>query len=287
MSRTAKSNAPWRGTRFLDLNTITDIVSPGARENIPPHAPHDAFLGGGTWLFSEPQTNLQRLIDLTQLGWDPLIVTPAGLQIAATCSIATLAAFEAPADWVAAPLILQCCRALLGSFKIWYMATVGGNLCMALPAGPMTALAVALDATCLIWTPDGGERVLPAQNFVLGPERNALAPGEILRRIDISIAALRARTAFRQISLSPQGRSGALLIGTLTPQEFTLTVTAATKHPIRINFGELPNEQNMRRLIDEQIPDRAYYDDVHGRPAWRRRMTTMLAEEIRRELSPP
>ena len=34
-----------------------------------------------------------------------------------------------------------------------------------------------------------------------------------------------------------------------------------------------------------EIPDDLYYDDVHGRPDWRRHLTGLFAEEIRAELS--
>jgi hypothetical protein len=37
--------------------------------------------------------------------------------------------------------------------------------------------------------------------------------------------------------------------------------------------------------IGSAIPDALYYDDVHGRPDWRRHMTCRFAEEIRVELS--
>jgi len=244
----------------------------------------DAFLAGGTWLFSEPQPGLSRLVDLTRLGWTPLRVTAAGLEIAATCTIAMLAAFEPPPDWVAGPLIVQCCRALLGSFKIWNMATVGGNICMGLPAGPMTSLCTALDGECVIWAPGGEERRMQVKDFVLGPQHNALLAGEFLRRIEIPLAALKTRTAFRQISLSPLGRSGALLIGTLG-EGFTLTVTAATRRPVRMAFESLPGVDELAARMAAEIPDSLYYDDVHGRPDWRRHMTYVFAEDIRRELA--
>ena len=35
----------------------------------------------------------------------------------------------------------------LASLKIWNAATVGGNICMSLPAGPMISLTAALEAT--------------------------------------------------------------------------------------------------------------------------------------------
>jgi CO/xanthine dehydrogenase FAD-binding subunit len=268
----------------MDLNTVTEIAIPQSRADLPPHAQGDAFLAGGTWLYSEPQPSLTRLIDITQLPWPPLIADDTGLQIAATCTIATLAAFDPPPSWTAGPLILQCCRALLGSFKIWNMATVGGNICMALPAGPMTSLATALRATCLIWTPGGAERRLPIENFVLGPQQTALAPGELLRAIEIPMKALLARFAFRQISLNPVGRSGALLIGTLAPTGFALTITAATTRPIRLDFPALPTRPQLADRL-AAIPDALYYDDVHGAPAWRRHMTFRFAEEIRQDLA--
>ncbi|HQT44200.1 MAG TPA: FAD binding domain-containing protein, partial [Halothiobacillus sp.] len=160
----------------MDLNSIENILIPRSRSEIPELTERDAFLAGGTWLFSEPQPALNRLVDLTNMNWAPLTLTATHLQVSATCKIAALAAFEPPHDWLAGPLILKCCRALFGSFKIWNMATVGGNLCLGLPAGPMTALAIALHATCIIWRPDGTDYTIPAVQFVTGPQQNALGP---------------------------------------------------------------------------------------------------------------
>nr|WP_204262950.1 FAD binding domain-containing protein [Methylobacterium sp. BTF04] len=246
--------------------------------------PGDAWLAGGTWLFSEPQPALRRLVDLSRLGWPPYQITDDGLVVGATCTIAELDRLELPGAWIAAPLVGQCCRALLGSFKIWNMATVGGNICLALPAGPMISLAAALDATCVLWTPDGAERRMAVVDFVLGSQQTALAPCEILRCIDLPVAGLRRRTAFRQISLSPNGRSGALLIGTLDAAgAFILTVTASTRRPRQMSFPNLPDAATLHAAIARGIPDTLYHDDVHGAPDWRRHMTFLLAEEIRSE----
>ena len=188
----------------MDLNTIETVLGPGTRADLAAWQPGDAWLAGGTWLFSEPQPDLRRLIDLGRLGWTPLCVTRSGLEIAATCTIAELARFEPPREWTAGPLFGRCCRALVGAFKVWTTASVGGNLCLALPAGPMIALACALEAACVIWTPDSGERRLAVPDFVIGPQRTALRPGEVLRSIEIPGSALRRRTAFRRLSLSPR-----------------------------------------------------------------------------------
>lgn len=270
----------------MDLNTITEVARPSGRNELPAWRDGDAWLGGGTWLFSEPQTRLTRLIDIGGLGWQPLRASGAGLEIAATCTIAQLDAFAAPVEWIAAPLIDQCCRAFLASFKIWNTATVGGNLCMSLPAGPMISLTAALEGVCTIWTPEGAERRVAVADFVLGPLRNVLKRGELLRRIDIPASALIKRTAFRQISLAKIGRSAALLIGTFDPPtgEFVLTVTASTPRPVKFSFSALPSKEELRARIEREISPEAYYDDIHGLPTWRRHMTLHFAEEILREL---
>jgi CO/xanthine dehydrogenase FAD-binding subunit len=269
----------------MDLNTIKEVAHPQKREQLPIWTAGDAWLAGGTWLFSEPQAHLTRLIDLTDFKWPALTIGETGLTIAATCTVAQLDALACPPEWLAAPLINQCCRAFLASFKIWKTATVGGNLCMSLPAGPMISLTAALDGVCTVWKADGGEQRISVADFVTGSRRNILAPGDLLRQIEIPLAALQRRAAFRQISLTPVGRSAALLIGSLSSEgAMALTVTASTARPVQLAFSRIPDPRELREAIRERIPDGIYHNDVHGKPAWRKHMTLRLAEEIRTEL---
>ena len=270
----------------MDLNTVTEVVHPQARSQLPSWTAGDGWLAGGTWLFSEPQSHLKRLVDLADLKWPALTVTETGLEIAATCTVAQLEGFSYPVDWAAAPLVNQCCRAFLASFKIWKTATVGGNICLSLPAGPMTSLTAALDGICTIWTADGGEARIPVAEFVRGNQRNVLHAGDLLRKIELPLEALKSRAAFRQISLTPVGRSGALVIGMLgTAGDFHLTVTASTVRPVRLTFAHIPQVDELKNEIHRRIADTLYHDDVHGKPQWRRHMTERLAEEIRSELA--
>jgi CO/xanthine dehydrogenase FAD-binding subunit len=269
----------------MDLNTVTEVAHPQRREQLPVWTAGDAWLAGGTWLFSEPQAHLRRLIDLTGFKWSALTASETSLTIAATCTVAQLNAFPCPPEWIASPLIDQCCRAFLASFKIWKTATVGGNLCMSLPAGPMIALTAALDGVCTIWKADGSEARIGVADFVTGDQRNVLAAGDLLRQVEIPLAALTRRSAFRQISLTPVGRSAALLIGSLGAQgNLALTVTASTARPVQMSFAGIPQAGELRDAILHRIPDELYHNDVHGKPAWRKHMTLRLAEEIRGEL---
>jgi CO/xanthine dehydrogenase FAD-binding subunit len=277
----------------MDLNTITEIVRPGSRASLPNWTAGDAWLAGGTWLFSEPQPRLSRLIDLNDLHWPALTITEDGLDIAATCTIAELNALSSSLaaartrEWSAAPLFEQCCKAFLASFKIWKTATVGGNLCMSLPAGPMISLTTALNGVCTIWTPAGTERHVNVVDFITGAQRNTLAAGELLRSIRLPAASLKARSAFRQISLAALGRSAALVIGTSAKNApaLTLTITASTARPVQLIFETPPSATTLRDCILQEIPDGLYHTDVHGHPLWRKQMTLRLAEEVRAELA--
>lgn len=277
-----------KGRHRLNLTTIQEIRPATNAQTEPTEwRTGDSWLAGGTWLYSEPQPHLRRLFDLQALGWDPLVVSPDGLRIAATCTIAQLNDLAPPSDWLAAPLIQQCSRALLASFKIWNAATVGGNICMSLPAGAMISLTTALEGVCTLQDLSGGERRVAVEDFVTGDHHNVLRRGEVLRAVDLPISALRKRTSFRQQALTKLGRSTALLVGTFSDDDgsFMLTVSAATVRPIRLVFPRFPDETTLRAGIHDDIDDSMYHDDVHGSPAYRKHLTFYFAEEIRRELA--
>ncbi|GAA0565456.1 FAD binding domain-containing protein [Paractinoplanes ferrugineus] len=259
----------------MDLNTVAEVISPAGPGQ---WRPGDAWLGGGTALFAEPRPHLSRLLDLPSAGWPALTLSDDALEIAATCTIAELADSGYP-------LARQCCQAFLASFKIWNVATVGGNLCAALPAGPMISFGAALDGVCLILGPDG-PREVPVADFVTGEGTTVLDDSELLRSITVPLSALSAAFAFRQGSLHEHGRSGVLLIGRRTADGgLALTVTAATKRPYVLRFRGLPNAEVLQIALSERIPPDAYVGDVHGLPTWRRHLTRLYAEEIRQELA--
>jgi len=269
----------------MDLGTITDVVRVPDAEPGSTWRTGDAWLAGGTWLFSEPQPHVRRLVDITTLGWEPITVTDDGLEIAATCTIRDLYGFVPPAHWSAGPLVAQCCDSFLSSFKIWNAATVGGNICMSLPAGPMISLSVALEASYTLWARDGSRRTVDAADFTTGDNENVLDDGEILRRIDLPQAALRKRTAFRRMSLIAHGRSTALIIGTLDEDSgrFLLTVTAATARPVRLAFDATPTPDDLTDALNETVDE--YFDDPNGSPAYRHHLTHRFGHEIRAELA--
>ncbi len=270
----------------MNLNTITEVKRPKSFEDIEWRDGH-AFLGGGTWLFSEPQVTTDTLVDLDQLGWPALTTTPEGLEIAATCRIVELHDFKGPPAWKAVPLIDKCIDCFLMSFKIWNAATVGGNIVMSLPAGAMISLTAALEGICTLWPQNGKPHQVPVVDFVTGMHTNVLQKGELLRSIFLPASALTKRFAMRQVSLTHFGRSAALIVATVKDDgsDFLLTISAATPRPVHIRFKKTPSANELHQAIDQRLPPGTWFSDVHGSAPYKRHVTFYLAEQIRAELS--
>lgn len=273
----------------MDLNTVDVVSVPTRRDDLWPLGPADAILAGGTWLFSEPQPGLRRLVDITRLGWPSISMTDNGIELAATCTLADISRLSTTLsasrpDWPAATLLHRCCTALLASAKIWHTATIGGNICLSFPAGAMISLVSALDGTVTVWRPDGTEYTMPVAEFVTGQATNVMAPGDVLRSILLPTSAMQARAAIRKLAPSPLGRSGVVVIGRRDPAQLVLSVTAATVRPYVFRLPATPSSSTVHAALAE-IPDDAWTVDAHGDPDWRRAVTYVLADEILAELT--
>ncbi|MFR9752917.1 FAD binding domain-containing protein [Nocardia sp. 004] len=277
----------------MDLDTIREIVVARERADLGLLDPSAAVLSGGTFLFSEPQDQLVRLVDITSMGWPALRAVDDGLEIAATCTLAEFSGAMPGHElgvpvlrelWPGTALFAQSCRALLASHKIWRTATVGGNVCLALPAGAVLGALVALDGVALVWAADGSDRVVPMRDFVLGPGRTVLRQGEVLRSVFLPPASLLAHTSFRKIAFAPLGRSGAVVMGRREPDgRSAITITAATTRPVVLDFSAPPSESTVQRALDAIEPG-LWFADPHGSPEWRQHVAGLLAREAAGEL---
>ena len=266
----------------MDLHTVTGYRFAHDRADLA-LAPGERIVAGGTWMFSEPQIDVDGLVDISRIGWPAIEYRPdGGLRIAANCPIAELAALRPQSGWRAHPLFAQCAHALLASFKIWNMATVGGNICRSFAAASMVSLTVALDGSAHIWRPDGTDRDIPVGELVTGNGTNTLESGDVLRAIDIPAYALQGTTAFRKIALAELGRSGVVMTGRLDEDGTVVVgITAATEWPTVLRYPSMPDAD---RLRDDVGSAAGYYTDPLGAADWRRATSMVFAEEIRAEL---
>ncbi len=82
------------------------------------------------------------------------------------------------------PVLFQAAESL-ASRQIRNVATVGGNICTASPAGDIACAFVALEAECDILASDGGVRTIPLEKFITGVRKTVLKKDEILHSVTI------------------------------------------------------------------------------------------------------
>jgi len=86
----------------------------------------------------------------------------------------------------------------VGSVQIQNSGTVAGNICNASPAADGMPCLMALDAQVEIASATG-TRTLPLSQFVNGPRRTALEPGELVTAITIPDEATRGTSRFLKL----------------------------------------------------------------------------------------
>jgi len=74
--------------------------------------------------------------------------------------------------------------ASIGSVQIRNMGTLGGNLCRASPAGDSPPPLLVLGAKVKLLD-SMGSRILPVEEFIKGPGKTVIKPGEILAEIQV------------------------------------------------------------------------------------------------------
>ena len=137
-------------------------------------------LAGGTDVFAATGPRLAGpVVDLSRI---PQLATiesgPDGWRIGAGVTWSAMRRHPLPAAFDG----LKAAAVEIGSVQIQNRATLAGNLCNASPAADGVPALLTLGASVEIASARGS-RILPLCEFVLGPRRTALAPGEIVGAI--------------------------------------------------------------------------------------------------------
>lgn len=269
----------------MDLPNVKTYLRPTNLAEIEGWDSGWAWLGGGTWLFSQAQPHLTTLVDLEPLGWSELQVTSTGLAIGATCTHQQLLEFTFPDRWSGISA-LHGAVSHLGSFKVSRMATVGGNLCLALPASTFAPVMVALGASYEIWRSDGSRDRVSALEFQTGAQQTILRSGDALRRIWIPGENLEWRVNFQRIGITTAGVALSIVVGAYNPQteQVRFGVGGCIPAPRLLEFAGVPTAEEMARVLDERLPRADIIDDAYGSARYRRQMTGVLMQRGIREL---
>jgi carbon-monoxide dehydrogenase medium subunit len=122
--------------------------------------------------------------------------TPDGLRIGALTSVEALARNDLLDRRYTA--IADAARTF-ASLQVRNLATIGGSLGRATPAGDLLPPLLCLDASVVL-ARDGSERTVALTDFFLGPRRTLLEPGELVREIVVPAPPPRTGSSYARMS---------------------------------------------------------------------------------------
>jgi CO/xanthine dehydrogenase FAD-binding subunit len=106
--------------------------------------------------------------------------------------------------------ILSQAAADIGSPQIRNRGTIGGNIVNASPAGDLLAPLMAYDAQFKLLSTQG-EKIVPAEEFFIGPKKTIIKPAQLLSRIILPLPSKSTYGSWIKI-----GKRKALIIATIT-----------------------------------------------------------------------
>lgn len=177
-------------TLYLRPRSVAEAVAAMAD-----HRPR--LLAGGTDLYPAVQgADLPGpLMDLSAVeGLSGITAEGDALRIGAMVTWAAVARAGLPPALRA----LQQAALQVGGRQIQAAGTVGGNLCNASPAADGVPPLLACDAQVDLAGP-AGQRRMALGDFLTGPRRTALGPGEMLVSVVIPAQGLAGRSAFHKL----------------------------------------------------------------------------------------
>jgi len=184
----------------------------------------------------------------------------------------------------------------MASIAVRNVATVGGNLCNASPSADIATALMALSAkTKLVST--AGERIVPLEDFILGPGATALKTDELLT--EVQIPSPPAHTAGVYIKYTTRGGEELALIGvaalltlsagdgTCTEAKVALGAVAPTPIRARRAEGVLKGKKIDQELIEKAAltasNESSPIDDIRGSAEYRREMLKVFTRDAIRQ----
>jgi carbon-monoxide dehydrogenase medium subunit len=135
------------------------------------------------------------LIDLAGLDLSYIRVEAGIIRIGAMTTVAKLLASESVQGNFTC---LAEAAEEFGAIQTKSMATLGGNLCSAVPSADLAPPLLILAAQVII-AGQNGDRVLPLEQFFTGPKKSVLTAGEILTEIELPVPPPRTGTSFLKL----------------------------------------------------------------------------------------
>lgn len=244
-----------------------------------------AILAGGTDLFTDDHSDIDAFLDIDLLGLDYIKIENNYIRIGSNTTFANILHNNEIYTNHGALWDASIC---LADKSVRNMATIGGNICSSVPSGDSIPPLFALSAIFIIETINGEKKVRP-EEFFLGPRKNILKKGEILKEIllprfdglfgsaftkiergsvDLATAniAVFVRLDNEKISES------AIALGAVAP-----TVVRASKLENAL-IGIVPNESKLSDIVELVEESISPISDIRSTATYRRKISNIIAK---------
>ena len=184
---------------------------------------------------------------------------------------------------------------LVGSLQTQNRATVGGNLCNASPAADTAPPLIAHSAKARI-AGSGKQRVVPLEEFFVGPGKTCMKPNELLKELIIPLPPARSGGSFQRctrtamdiavvncsVYLTLDSKGG-------TVKDVRIALGAGAPTPVRARpaeeflQGKNPDQETIREAANHAAEFSKPIDDVRSSAHYRSEMVRVLTRRALQE----
>jgi CO/xanthine dehydrogenase FAD-binding subunit len=256
------------------------------------HGTRISVLAGGTDLVRDMNLEFKvpdNILWIGKLGLEYIKLQEGVIHIGAATRMQTAGASKLLQEKAAA---LAQAAGKLAAPPIRALATLGGNICTASPAGDTICAMIGLGAE-IVLTSSKGKRVLPLEKFFRGPGKTVIRPGELLTEIRIRPTGRGEGSAYRKV-----GRRQALTLAVLNAAarveldgkgkcvDVRIAVGSAAPTPVRavkaeaVLRGKAFTPEAITKAAEMAVTEIKPIDDVHGTAWYRRQLTRVLVSRV-------
>jgi carbon-monoxide dehydrogenase medium subunit len=181
----------FRPKKYLKPKNIEEAVS-----ILTKYQEKARIIAGGTDLIVDKPPEVEYLVDIESLPLDYIRKNETGLSIGALTSVSNLRRSDLLKENAFTALSEACQQ--FGHSNLRNLATIGGNICSAVPSADLPPPLMVLGAKIKKTGPDG-EATIPLERFFTFVRNTILRPGDVLTEIQIPDLKKRTGTAFLKI----------------------------------------------------------------------------------------
>ncbi len=204
------------------------------------------------------------------------------MAIGATCPLIKLLQYPWLPEYKAVEGFKGAISALSASLKVVNVATVGGNICLALSVGTFAPIMMALDASYEIWNLKGKSRIVAGKDFQIGFRQTVLKSGELLRRVLIPVENMKWQVDYQRFGIAASDSALAIVVGAYdSVANLRLVISASIAAPMLLEFeSDLLDDLNYITSL-ENID---FIEDARASAVYRREITQILIKRCLKEL---